>query len=306
MKQRLHVPARIQIEKFFRLILPAVAILILGVLIILGILVYRITHLEAVPEAVNPSYYLLPSLDFTITASDKTEIPAWWIPGLKRAPGIILVPGYGMSRSDALSLAAELHENGFNILVYAQRGSNISPKRASTLGLYEADDLLNAIRFIKSREESNPLRIGIWGVDIGAFAALRAATTYAEVRSMALDSAYGRIEDLVDYRISEDFGLDNKFMQSGCYQLFRLIHIFSGYPMDPPLSVQAFSDRSILFIKGENRSALAARAEQLYNRILPHKEMISLKTSRVHLMSGEELKNYDRQVANFFNLNLPR
>ncbi len=33
--------------------------------------------------------------------------------------------------------------------------------------------------------------------------------------------------------------------------------------------------------------------------------MISLPISRVRVMSGEELKNYDRQVTTFFSLNLP-
>ena len=43
---------------------------------------------------------------------------------------------------------------------------------------------------------------------------------------------------------------------------------------------------------------------RIFNALKPHKEMISFKTARVHTMSGEDLKSYDRQVASFFHMNL--
>ncbi len=120
--------ARVQIGGFFRMILPAAAILLIGIIVIFGVLVYKVSNPGTVPESVNPSHYLLPSLEVMIPTRGGVEIPAWWIPGLKNAPGIILAPGYEMSRSDALSLGAALHENGFNILIYEQRGGRAVPR----------------------------------------------------------------------------------------------------------------------------------------------------------------------------------
>src|SRR5512136_2656766 len=99
MKQR--PSSTVQIGQFFKLVLPALLILIVGTIAILGILVYRISHSGAVSESIDPSHSLLPSLDVSMPAGKGDEIPAWWIPGLKGAPGIVLAPGYGMSRSDA-------------------------------------------------------------------------------------------------------------------------------------------------------------------------------------------------------------
>jgi pimeloyl-ACP methyl ester carboxylesterase len=301
-----HLPAKIQIAKFFQMILPAAAILIIGIVVTLGVLVYKVSYPGAIPDPVNPSHYLLPSLDVSISSSGGTEIPAWWIPGLKNASGIILAPGYGMSRSDALSLATLLHEHGFNLLIYAQRGSAASPKRASTLGLYEMDDMMNAVRFMQGRPESNPMRLGIWGVDESAFTALKAAAAFAEVRAIAVDSPFESIRDFLDCRIAEDFGLDNRALQFGCFLIFRMVHLFSGFSINGKLPLQALSSRTILFIKGENRKRLGLLTTAIYDEIQPQKEMISFKTARIHLMSGEELRNYDRQVANFFHLNLQR
>ncbi len=296
--------AKVQVGRFFRLVLPAAAILILGSAAIFGVLVYKVCHPGAVPESVNPSHYLLPSLDVSIPAAGSEEIPAWWIPGLKSAPGIVLAPGYGMNRSDTLSLAGVLHEDGFNILVYEQRGSGDSPRNASTLGLHEPRDMMNAIEFMRRRPESDPMRLGIWGVDVGALAALKAAAAFDQVRAIAVDSPFESVADFLDYRISEDFGLKNRALQFGCYQIFRLIHIGSGFSANEKLQAQAISSRAILFIKGENRKRLGDLTMAIHDRIQPPKEMISFKTARVHSMMGEDLKTYDRQVANFFQLSL--
>jgi pimeloyl-ACP methyl ester carboxylesterase len=293
-----------QVGGFFGIVFPAAAILLVGTAVILSVLVYKTTHPGVVPESVNPSHYLLPSLDVAIPAAEGSEIPGWWIPGLKSAPGIILAPGYGMSRSDALSLAAALHEDGFNLLIYEQRGSGDPPRDASALGLYEAGDMVDAIEFMGSRPESDPTRLGIWGVDVGALAALKAAAAFNQVRAIAADSPFESVKDFLDYRIAEDFGLENRALQFGCYQIFRLFHIAATLSADESIPVQALSSRMILFIKGENRKALGYLTTAIYDKIQPQKEMISFKTARVHLMSGEDLRAYDRQVADFFNLNL--
>jgi hypothetical protein len=285
------------------MIIPAFLILSIGSAVVLGVVVYKVSNPGVLEEHVNPSHYLLPSLEVTIQADDRAEIPAWWIPGLKGAPGIILAPGYGMSRSDALSLATLLHEQGFNLLIYSQRGSGAILK-ASTLGLYETRDMQSAVRFMQGRPESNGRKLGIWGVDVGALAALRTAVAFKEVRAIVLDGVFESASDFLDYRIAEDFGLENGFVQLGCLQIFNLAHIFSGSFSSGKIPLQAVSDRMILFIKGENRKALGDLTTAIYDRVQPQKEMISFKTARIHMMSGEDLRSYDRQVANFFHLNL--
>jgi dipeptidyl aminopeptidase/acylaminoacyl peptidase len=183
------VPANVQVGRFLRMVLPAAIILVGGILGMFGVLVYRITHPGAVPEAVSPSHYLLPFLDVTWTASDGSQIAGWWIPGQRGAPGVVLAPGFGMSRSDALSLALPLHEDGFNLLVYDSRGSGAAPRGASSLGLYETDEMVAALRFAQGRPDVDGRNLGIWGVDVGARAALLAAALVPEVRAIAADGA---------------------------------------------------------------------------------------------------------------------
>jgi hypothetical protein len=299
-----HLPAKVRIARFFRAIVPAAGILGFGALVVLGFLIYKISHPGSVPEPVNPSYYALPSLEVEFSPKGGKEIPAWWIPGLKGAAGIVLAPGYGMSRSDALSLANVLHEDGFNILIYSQRSSSASPRGASTLGTNETGDMLGAIEFMQNRPESDRTHIGIWGVDVGAFAALNSAGSVAEVRAIAADGAFESVFDFLDLRVGEEAGLDNPALQFGCRQMFKLVHFLSIPAMNEKLPLQALSNCTILFIEGDNRKKLGRLTNALHRKIQPQKEMILFTTSRVHLMRGEDARNYDAQVANFFRLNL--
>jgi len=299
-----HSVAKSQIAKYGRAVFPAAAILLVGLFVIFAVFVYKISYPGAVPESVNPSHYLLPSLDLATPADNGDMIFGWWIPGLKGAPGIILAPGYGMSRSDALSLAVGLHNDGFNLYVYDQRGSGNSPRGASTLGLYETEDMLTAVRLLRDRPEINRERIGIWGVDISALAALKATAVFDEIRAIAADSVFRSPHDFLSYKIEEEFGLDNRLLEFGCYQVFRLFHIRGSVFADGKLPLRALSDRNILFIKGENRGRLGSLTTEIYDAVLPQKELISFRAARIHSMSGEDLRNYDRQVVNFFHLTL--
>ncbi len=298
------VPAKVKLGRFFRLVLPAAIILASGILAVYGLLVYRITHPAAVRELVNPSHYLLPSEDVSWSSRDGHQVDGWWIPGLKDKPAVLLVPGLGMDRSDALSLALLLHNEGFNLLVYELRGSGASPQGGSTLGLRETGDMLAAIVFLKSRPDANMKSLGIWGVDVGARAALQAAASVPEVRAIAVDGAYDTALSFVNVRLREDLGFGNELLEFGCRQMFRIMHLGSLSALNARLDVGPLSDRSILFIEGENRKDLAALTNGIYLRIRPRKELITVQTSRLRTMSGTELRDYDRQVATFFHLNL--
>ena len=303
MKGRL--PVKVRLTRLLRIVLPAAVVLVCGVLGVFGVLVYKITHPDTIAESAKPLHYLLPSLEVDIPSGESGGILGWWIPGLKGGPGIVLAPGYGMSRSDALSLATALHEDGFNLLIYDQGGSGSSHRSTNSLGLCESEDMLAALRFMEGQPDTDGSRLGIWGVDVNARAALQAAASVPEVRAIAADGAFESVSDFLDLKVDEQFGTGSSFLRFGCRQIFRLVQITFACSSKSELRLPALFDRSILFIQGENRKELGRLTSALYEKVPSQKEMVSLKSVRVHAMSGEDLMSYDRQVADFFHLNLP-
>jgi len=191
MKKR--IPAKVKFIKLFWLLVAAAAILLIGTLGIAGVLTYKVTHPPAVSELVTPADFLMPSESVSWVSDDGTRFEGYWIPGERGAPGIVLAPGHGMSRSAVLSLAAQLRVRGFHTLAYDQRGSGSAPKGCGTLGLLETNDMLAAIDQLKGRPEVDPLRLGIWGADVGARAALAAAAFRKQVQVIVADSAYDAV-----------------------------------------------------------------------------------------------------------------
>jgi len=303
MKQRL--PANNLFSNNLWMILPAVIILFVAVILIPVGAFYKITHPQASAEATDPSFFMLQSSeDIELPSRDGNRIKGWWIPAIEGSPGILMAPGYGMNRSDALSLASSLNKLGFNVFLYAPRGSSVSPYTASSFGLKEKEDLCAALEFIQDKNKSGPNRIGIWGVDVGAYACLWAATVVPEVRAIAVDGAYESFLRFLDVRIREEFATDNRLLRFGCRQVFRIWNLTSGSLKDKELPVEQLADRSFLFITGENRRELEKLSAALYDKLPPNKEMVSLAKSRVRLIDGSDLKNYDMKVAEFFERNL--
>ncbi len=261
-------------------------------------------HPAPVPESVTPSHFLLPSMDVTWTGKDGSQIPGWWIPGPKGSLVVILVPGYGMGRSDLLSLAMAVRGVGFNVLLYDTRGCGAVPRGACTFGLRESDDMVAALDYVRTRPGVLSGPVGIWGGDLSGRAALETAILRPDVGAIAVDSAFDSVEDFMNLRLREDFGLDSRFVQIGCLETFRLFSLLSSTPAGAHLRVDRLGNRNILFIKGENRRELGYMSTAICNRILPRKEMLTVPVSKVRMMDGEDAKSYDRQVANFFQLNL--
>ncbi len=302
MKQRL--PVNALISSSLRIILPVLLLCVLIVLTAYGFVFYRITHPPQYNEPTNPAFYMLESMDVEITSEDGDKIYGWWIPAGKNSAGILLAAGYGMNRSDVLSLAAVLNKRDLNVLVYAQRGSSGSGEKSSSFGLKEKEDMVHAIRFLQSITESDPSRIGIWGVDVQAYASLWAAASIPEVRAIAADNPYSSLNDFIHVRIQEEFDLDSRILHFGCKQIFRLRYVASGSLKEAHIPLELLSDRSFLFITGENREALSKLTAELYDDLSAKKEMISLKESRVRFMEGNDLRDYDTRVADFFEENL--
>jgi dienelactone hydrolase len=166
--------------------------------------------------------------------------------------------------------------------------------------------MLSAIDFAASKPDVDGGRLGIWGVDVGARAALMAAGQREAVRAVAADSAYDTIDEYLSLRVEEETGLSHPVVQLGCRYVFTLYQRVRPASLSNEIVLAPLADRSVLFIQGENRKSVAALTAALYERLQPQKEMISLSKARVRMMNAEMLEAYDRRVAHFFNISLSK
>ncbi len=119
----------------------------------------------------------------------------WLLRGSLNAPAIILLHRYGADRSWVLDLGVKINEaTDFTVLMPDARGHGANPPVEKTsFGGCEADDVLAAIEFLRGLkiDDRNALvgkDFGVYGVELGALAALNAAAKDENIKALALDS----------------------------------------------------------------------------------------------------------------------
>src|ERR1700686_1508658 len=170
-------------------VLALVFFAVLATAAIAGFLVYRIVKPQRTSSEIDmESFPGKPDLvDFAVSGLGTRH--GWFFPGLRGAPTIVLCHGYGSSRGELLTLVSALQDHQYNVFVFdfAAHGANAG---VTTFGYREADEVRAAIDVIAKRNDVDAARFGLWGYNLGAYAALREAEKDPRVRALALDAVY--------------------------------------------------------------------------------------------------------------------
>src|SRR5258707_1780542 len=152
---------------------------------IAGFLVYRIVKPQRSSSEINmDSFPGRPdAVKFSVPGPGQRE--GWVFPGLVGAPTIVLCHGYGSSRGELLTLVSALQDHQYNAFVFdfVAHGANDG---ITSFGYHEADEVRAAIDVVAKRNDVNPASFGVWGYNLGAYAALREAETDNRVRALVL------------------------------------------------------------------------------------------------------------------------
>src|ERR1700737_4502127 len=181
-------PRRRYGRKLFRSLLPIMLLLALALVGSLGFIVYKITRPPKQAYLVTPESFsqisgpVLKVTDESWTNRDGTRARGWLLKGAEGAPSVVLVHRYGGDRSWLFNLGVKINETtNFTILWPDLRGHGLNPTvNWTSFGTRESDDLLAALGFLRSlkSETRNQLvgdRFGLYGVELGAYIALKAA-----------------------------------------------------------------------------------------------------------------------------------
>lgn len=299
-------PSKLPIAFFFRLF-RGLLILAFVLLLVLGgaaaILTYRVMTAHNDTETVTPSTYLLSSFEaLNFTDREGGEHEGWLLLGLKGAPAIILCHGYNSNRSDMLSLGTILRENHFNVYVFNFSGPK-ARESYSDLGVRQGQDVIQAIATVTKQEGVNPHRVGLFGTNLGGYAALVAAMQSPQVKALAVDTIYAAPQQMFEIQVDQALGGSSPLFRYIANAEFRLFTWRSKpYPVRANLSKLANMPK--LFISGTDMPALAGATEELYNAAPQPKQLRVLDHSQATLTSGSEKKEYENQILNFFLQNL--
>jgi pimeloyl-ACP methyl ester carboxylesterase len=299
------------------MLLPIVLVLALVLVTVIGWVVYSVTHPARRAYLVTPESFAQLSnrkaTNETWRNHDGTESRGWLLRGLAGAPSVVLLHRYGVDRSWLLNLGVMLNEaTNYTVLLPDLRGHGLNPPNGWTsFGTREAEDVVAALEYLRSLKTPQGQALvgntaGIYGVELGAYTALRAAERDESVRVLVLDSIPATPNDMLRMAVKEKTGLNNNllqwFVRGGTHFYF-----FGNFDNRPACESAAhLANRRTLLLAGDDASSLRDSTIALAG-CFPQGSNVELKSDlprtgfNIPSATGEQSEAYDRRVIDFLD-----
>jgi len=271
--------------------------------IIAGFVVYSIVTPSGSSESIDLANFPGHPEDVSYSVENSGPRDGWFFPGLKSAPTVLLCPGYRESRQELLPLATALQDHQYNVFLFDFAGNGSSAGH-STLGFREVQELRAAIAALAERSDLDRSRFGLWGTNLGSYAAVALAESDPRVRALAVESVYDRPEDMVRL-LAAQYGLAplplmRRFTTKG----FLLLNYSNSET--PPISdrISRLAGVPKLFIEAADEPQLADSTHRLFLLAPGPKDEAVLPRGNYAGMLDEEKRQYENRLVSFFLVNL--
>jgi pimeloyl-ACP methyl ester carboxylesterase len=317
------MPPRRRIGKrLFKSLLPIVLVIVLAVVGSLSYIVYCVSRPAKRPYVVTPESFsqisgrALKVTDETWTTQDGHQSRGWLMKGAEGAPAVVLLHRYGGDRSWLFNLGVKINETtNFTILWPDLRGHGVDPPvKWTSFGAHESDDLLAALAFLRTLKSEHQKTLvgdvfGVYGVELGAYSAMKAAYNERQIKVLVVDSVPGSATELLNRAISNCVGLENGIVQ----RLSRTavnIYLFGRFDNRPTCDVaNGVGNARVLLLSGADAGPLKDSTASI-QKCFPVPNNVESRTDlplsgfSMPSATGEQGEAYDRIVIDFFDRNL--
>jgi len=245
------------------------------------------------------------AIQFSV-AGNPSSREGWFFPGFRGASTIILCHGYGSSKGELLTLVSALQDHQYNVFVFdfAAHGANDG---ITSFGYHEADEVRSAIDVVAQRNDVNPLSFGLWGYNLGAYAALREAENDKRVKALVLDSVYDSPEQMVRVGVErQGLGGFPLMIKSAEFSFQWLNHQYRGeLPLSNTKRMASLTGVQKLFIQAADEPELGDVTQQMYLKAPDPKDQATIPHGNFASMDDEDKRAYENRVVSYFLLRLP-
>jgi pimeloyl-ACP methyl ester carboxylesterase len=315
-------PRRRAGKRILKALLPIALLLLLAVVSITAFIVYSATYPPQRSYLVTPESFSylsargLKTFDETWANRDGTRNRGWLLRGAEGAPAVVLLHRYGADRSWLFNLGVKLNETtNFTVLWPDLRGHGPNPPVGRTrFGTREGEDVEAALDYLRGLKtpQGRPLVgevFGLYGVEMGAYAALRAADQQPAVRSLVLDSIPNTPDDLLRAAVRRRAGMDNRLIQALARTGTHISFLGQFANVDACYAAASLAGRHILLLAGNDAPEWRNSTIELA-KCFPSSSDVALKSDlaatgyNLPFVSSEQDEAYDRHVIDFFDKTL--
>lgn len=309
-------------KRLVKSFLPIALVIVLAVVGVLSFIVYCVSRPAKRAYVVTPESFsrisgrAIKVTDEAWPTLDGRRSRGWLLRGAEGAPAVVLLHRYGGDRSWLFNLGVKINETtNFTILWPDLRGHGESPLISwSSLGGREGDDLKAALGFLRGLKSENQKTLvnesfGVYGVELGAYSALKAARNESQIKVLVLDSVTSSSDELLRTAVSSCAGIDNSLLQFSSRFAMKT-YLMGSYEAGSTCEfAQLTNDQRVLLLSGNDAGALrdaTASLQKCFRNPGNVEVRTDLPLSGFSLPSatGEQGEAYDRIVIEFFARNL--
>jgi len=287
----LHLPRPIR-----RLVLFACATAVITFILLSAFFAHRFTTPPRRAHGDRPERFLSAYESVRFSARDGVSLSGWFVPCAGAKQAVVLLHGYGSTRTQMLARAKLLHDHGYAVLLYDARGQGLSTDALVSFGWFETRDLLGALDFLRTRGFSN---FGLLGASQGGATIALAAAELRDVHWVVLESVYPTLRNALDRRFRQTLGLPG-WLASSLLTPFAEWRLGVSTADISPRNAIAQLPCPLLVMAGENDvHTLPADAREVFDRAHEPKSFW-LVPGAAHIdLYGFAKEDYERHLLAF-------
>lgn len=309
-------------KRLVKSLLPIALVVVLAIVGALSFIVYCVSRPTKRPYVVTPEGFsrisgrALKVTDESWATLDGRRARGWLLKGAEGAPAVVLLHRYGGDRSWLFNLGVKINEaTNCTILWPDLRGHGETPLiKWTSLGAREGDDVVAALNYLRSLKSENQKTLvresfGVYGVELGAYSALKATRKEPQIKVLVLDSIASSPDQLLNTGISSCVGFDSGLVQS-LSRMAMKIYLLGGYDSTGACDLaREMRDQRVLLLSGSEAGALRDSTASLQS-CFANPANVEIRTDlplsgfSLPSATGEQGEAYDRIVIEFFARNL--
>jgi pimeloyl-ACP methyl ester carboxylesterase len=303
-------------------LLPIALVIVLVFVGALTFIVYCVTRPTKHPYVVTPESFsrisgrAIKVTDESWTNLDGSRARGWLLKGAEGQPAVVLLHRYAGDRSWLFNLGVKINETtNFTILWPDLRGHGETPLvRWTSLGVRDGDDVVAALNYLKSLKIDGQRSLvgesfGIYGVEMGAYSALKAARAEPQIKVLVLDSVVRSPDEMLSTAVAKCVDMDSSMVQYSARVAMKF-YMLGGYDnADACEFAASVRDQRVLLLSGAEAGKLRDNTAALH-KCFPVTGNVEVRTDlplsgfSLPSATGEQGEAYDRVVIEFFARNL--
>jgi pimeloyl-ACP methyl ester carboxylesterase len=275
---------------------------VVGVPYLLSVLITRAgTRPMDLDSTESPADYGIEFEDVSFASPDGVRIDGWFLGGGSQEAVIACGHGLFRSRREVLDRAAFFRKLGYDTLVFDFRRHGTSGGERVTLGYQERLDFEGALRFLHERKPDAP--VVLYGVSMGAAAALLAARESPDVAAVIADSSFLNIEHTVVHHVRLIFGLPRFPIASELLWFLERRGGFDRRDFDLEAAVVAMGSRPVMIVAGgqDRRMPLALQRRLFEASSSPKSRFVPFDEAGHGNAFRVATEEYQRALAEFLS-----